>query len=264
MRGAPPRILIQGTRYCVEGCLERVLSDLLGRLHRTPKHKAGPRRIPLGLLLLSRQQLTAEQLQAALAAQRAAGCGRIGEWLQTLGFVNEQQVTTALARQWSCPVLRSESLLQPAFDRTPQIPLALLESHLMIPVAYVEATTTLHIAFAEGIDYSVLYALEQMLGCHTEPCLAVPTALRQRLQALSAKRGESEMLFDRVADPAEFTRIVQSYSVRVAASEIRLAACGGHVWVRLLRPAGHPLDLLLRSFQESAALSSPLAAVPAD
>ncbi|HXY78139.1 MAG TPA: hypothetical protein VEH47_04955 [Candidatus Acidoferrales bacterium] len=263
LRGTPPRILIQGARYCVDGCLERVLTDLLGRLQRTPKRKVGPRRIPLGLLLLSRQQLTAEQLQAALGAQRAAGCGRIGEWLQALGFVNEQQVTTALARQWSCPVLRSESLMQPAFDRMPQIPVALLESHLMIPIAYVEATNTLHIAFAEGIDYSVLYAMEQMLGCRTEPCLAAPTLLRRRLRALSEQRGESEILFDRVADAAEFARIVQSYSVRVAAGEMRIAACGGYAWVRLLRPFGRPLDLLFCTPRESATPSLPAATVAA-
>ena len=34
------------------------------------------------------------------------------------------------------------------------------------------------------------------------------------------------MVFDRVADDAEFSRIVRSYCVRLAASEIRLAVCG--------------------------------------
>jgi hypothetical protein len=255
LRGAPG-IVIQGLRYCVDGCLERALADALWRAHSAPKRAPGPHRIPLGLLLLSRQQLTAEQLRAGLTAQRAAGRGRIGEWLQTLGFVSEQQVTAALARQWSCPVLRTDSALLAGRGRIPQIPVALLESVLMVPVAYVAATATLHVAFSEGIDYGVLYALEQMLRCRTEPCLAVPSLLRRRLQTLIEQRGESEILFDRVADVAEFARIVGSYSVRLAASEIRMATCGRHVWVRLLRPAGHPLDLLLRSPGESAGQTS--------
>ncbi len=55
------------------------------------------------------------------------------------------------------------------------------------------------------------------------------------------------MVFDSVADAAEFARIIRSYCVRVSASEIRMASCGAHVWARLVRPSGPPLDLLLRS-----------------
>ena len=50
----------------------------------------------------------------------------------------------------------------------------------MIPVDYVDSPATLHIAFGEGIDYGVLYAIEQMVGCHTESCMAVPSFVRHR------------------------------------------------------------------------------------
>ena len=43
------------------------------------------------------------------------------------------------------------------------------------------ATATLHLAFGEGIDYGVLYAIEQMLGCRTESCLAFPSLFAKRL-----------------------------------------------------------------------------------
>jgi Type II secretion system (T2SS), protein E, N-terminal domain len=246
LRGKTGGVVMQGVRYCRDECLERALSDAVRRIRQASPRPAAPHRVPLGLLLLSRQQLTVEQLRAALDAQRVAGRGKIGEWLLHLGYVSEQQVTAALARQWSCPVLRSNSWnLAPS--RAPQIPVSLLESFVMIPVDYVEATATLHIAFGEGIDYSVLYAIEQMLGCHTESCMAVPSFVRKNLHALSGHRGESEVAFDRVADGAEFSRIISSYCIRLAASEIRLAACGPFLWVRLLRPSRPPLDLLLRS-----------------
>ncbi len=256
LRRRPRGILFHGAWYCL-GCLEQVLAATLRRPQGGTKPASGARRVPLGLLLLSRQQLTIEQLRAALEAQRASGRGRIGEWLQQLGFATEQQVTAALARQWSCPVLLPGSrLLAP--DCPLRIPVTLLESCLMLPVAYVPATAALHIAFGEGIDYGVLYALEQMLGCRTEPCLAVPSALRQGLRGVAERRGESEMVFDRVADSAEFTRIVRSYALRVSAVEVRLACCGPHVWVRLLRGEGQgqPLDLLLRSPTEASAPDS--------
>ena len=285
-------VVIQGLRYCLEECMERALRDAVDRLGLVVKRAPASHRIPLGLLLLSRQQLTADQLRAALSAQRTAGRGRIGEWLQALGFASEQQVTNALARQWSCPVLRADSWRGKAFlhstflnhaasnhaslspgsaqrgsitprsstfgssksgpstagsGRPPQIPLTLLQSFFMIPVNYIEATETLHVAFGEGVDYGVLCAIEQMLGCHTEFCLAVPSLVRQHLDALAGPRVESEVAFDRVADSSELSRIIRSYSLRVSAAEIRLAACGPHVWVRLLRPSHPPLDLLLRS-----------------
>jgi hypothetical protein len=252
LRGKPRGVVIQGLRYCGDECVERAITDALQRMRSASQRAQAPHRVPLGLLLLSRRQLTAEQLRAALGAQRTAGRGRIGEWLLTLGFVSEPQVTAALARQWSCPVLRTNSL-SPYASRAPQIPVTLLESFVMIPVDYVQTTATLHIAFGEGIDYSVLYAIEQMLGCRTESCMAAPSFVRQNLQALSRHRAETEVVFDRVTDSAELSRIIRSYCVRLSASEIRLAACGPHLWVRLLRPSCLALDLLLRSSLDTSA-----------
>jgi hypothetical protein len=290
-------VMIQDLRYCLEECMERALADAVERILPVSKPALARHRIPLGLLLLSRQQLTADELRAGLAAQRNAGRGRIGEWLQALGFASEQQVTAALARQWSCPVLRADSWRAGIFSHlspnplsapgnrgaakpgaakpgaakpgaaksgasksgashVPRIPLTLLQSFFMIPVNYVAAAETLYLAFGEGIDYSVLYAIEQMVGCHTEFCLAVPSLVRQRLEALAGPRVESEVVFDRVADSSECARIIRSYSLRLSASEIRLAACGPHLWVRLVRPLHPPLDLLLRSSRDASSPAS--------
>jgi hypothetical protein len=193
--------------------------------------------------LLSRQQLSEQQLRVALERQRATGQGRIGEWLHTLGFVNEEQITAALARQWSCPVLRTIPTL--SVDRLPRLPARLLEHFVMLPVAYLQATRTLHIAFGEGLDYTVLYAIEQMLNCRTEPCMAAPKAVKQQLQQ-PQWREDSEIVFDRIADEEELCRIVRSYALRTAAREVQLASCGPYLWVRLFRPEPRSaVDLLL-------------------
>lgn len=262
LRNKPAKILIQGSWYCQDGCAERALDDAVRSATAAPRRAPAPRRIPLGLLLLSRHHLTVDQLRAALEAQRTAGRGRIGEWLQSLGFVNELQVTAALARQCSCPVLQTNVPIASA--RTPRIPATLLESFFMTPIDYVEATGTLHVAFGENVDYGVLYAIEQMLGCRTEPCLAVPSLLRRRLEAASRRRDESEVIFDRVADGAEVARIVRSYSTRVAATEIRLAVPGSHLWVRLLGESRPALDILLRFSHEAQLQASLLSSAPAN
>jgi hypothetical protein len=237
------KVLMQQSSYCVEGCLERALADLLRRTQSLSATVRTRHRIPLGLVLLSRQQLTLEQLRAALEAQQTAGRGRIGEWLQTLGFVSEQQVTAALARQWSCPVLRRPPVTADR-SRAPQLPVSLLKSFSMIPVDFVPATATLHVAFGGTVDYSVLRAIEQMLECRTEPCMIAPSALRASLQELVDHRGESEVVFNRALDITDFARTVASYCARVSASEIRVASCGTQLWARLLRSSHRPLDLL--------------------
>jgi hypothetical protein len=212
-------------------------------------------RIPLGLMLLSRQQLTAAQLRTALERQRAEGRGRIGEWLQRLGFATEWQITAALARQWSCPVLRNSSGTLGASRFTP-IPVLLLESTRMIPVEFAVASKTLLIAFSEGIDHSVLYAVEQMLGYRTEACFVCPSVLHKGLEALAQIRGSGDVIFDRVEDARECARIIVSYAAKVAAEEVRLVKCGHHLWIRLKQSEREAVNLVLRTPTSKALGSS--------
>jgi hypothetical protein len=239
---------MRGARYCRTECLEGALLDVLGRARPFVQRVAiASHRIPLGLLLLSRQQVTAAQLRTALEVQRAAGPGnrKIGAWLQDLGFATEQQVTAALARQWSCPVLRT-GIAAISASRLPPIPVLLLQSFQMLPVELVEATGTLLIAFSEGIDYSVLYAIEQMLGYRTEACLVCPSTLQKSLQMLTRNRGSSDIIFDRLEDVDECAHIIVNYSAKVGAEEVRLAKCGGHFWIRLERLRQETINLVLR------------------
>jgi hypothetical protein len=253
-------VSLRGVRYCRTECLERGLSEILGSTQALaqPVSRAA-HRVPLGLLLLSRQQLTADQLRAALDAQRESvrnegpnsRSKKIGVWLQEMGFVTEPQVTAALARQWSCPVLQAPAMAITA-NRFPPIPALLLESFQMIPVELVESTGNLLMAFSQGIDYSVLYAIEQMLGYHTEACLVSQGTLQKSLQALARRRGAGDVVFDRTKDAAECVRIIGSYSAKVRAEEVRVTRCGDHLWVRLERPRQDAVTLLLRAPETSA------------
>jgi hypothetical protein len=247
LRRRPPGVRLQGGWYCRTECLERILAELFGRGRAASRNQAAAtHRVPLGLLLLSRQQVTAEQLRAALEAQRTAGWGKIGGWLQELGFVSEPQVTAALARQWSCPVLRAGPGELGA-GRVPPIPALLLESFQMIPVELVEATGTLLVAFSEGIDYTMLYAVEQMLGYRTQVCLVCPSALQQGLQALAQRRQAGDIIFDRMGDTGECARIIGNYAAKMGSEEIRMARCGEHIWVRLEGRRREGVNLVVRA-----------------
>jgi hypothetical protein len=260
---------MQGAWYCRAECLELALLEFLGRTSSAPRRAAArPHRIPLGLLLLSRQQLTAEQLRIGLEAQRAGGRGqggserKIGAWLQELGFATELQITAALARQWSCPVLRTGADSAPG-GHSPHnlsknsrgIPVPLLESFQMMPVELVEATGTLLMAFGEGIDYTVLVAIEEMLGYRTEACLVCPSALQKGLQSLARQSGSSDVVFDRMEDVRECAHVIGSYSTKVKAEEIRMVQCGDHLWIRLERLRQEAVTLVLRTLEPSSQYS---------
>jgi len=247
-------VLLAGLRYCANRCLEQAVFDAFERVQTSLIGKMIPHRVPLGLLLLSREQLTVEQLRTALAAQRSAGHGRLGEWLVSLGFVTEEKITAALARQWSCPVLRSSQRIVRA-SRCPQIPVTLLEHFAIMPVDYVAASSTLHVAFSDGIDHGLLYAIERMTGSRVLACLAQASFVRETLRNLLRQRSEYEVAFEGPADTAECSRIVRSYSVRLSATEVRLAGCGPFVWVRLFRPVRPPMDLLFHTHNAGSSIS---------
>ena len=246
-------VRLEGARYCLDRCLETAIGETLGRKQAVRKAESSLHRVPLGLLLLARHELTLGQLQAALAAQREAGRGRIGEWLQAMGFVSEFHVTAALAQQWRCPILRSDASIA-VTSFIPAIPRTLLESLSMVPIDYIESRRTLYLAFGEKIDYSVLYTIEQMIECRTEACLAAPSWVQRGLEQLSPSRTKCEIVFEQVSDNSEIARIIRGYCCRLRASEIRMGRCVSYLWVRLLRGRHLLLDVLLGS-----RLSSPTA-----
>jgi hypothetical protein len=198
-------------------------------------------RIPLGLLMLSRGQITSEQLRAALDAQQAGGRHRLGEWLEQLGFASEQQVTTALGLQWACPVLAWRAPRDAGC--VGMVPYRLLERFRMLPVQYVPVTRMFYVAFCDGIDYTVLYAIEQMLDCRTEACLISSSSMDRELQRMGQEARAGDLLFESWRDPAAMAEITCSYALQLGAEQVRIVGCGEYIWVRLEagRQASTPL-----------------------
>jgi hypothetical protein len=244
-------VRLRGRWYCRPECLQRAVAEMLDRQNPPgPRHATAAHRVPLGLLLLSREQLTAEQLRTALELQRSTGTGKIGEWLQQLGFSTETQITSALARQWSCPVLTLTPAAKGAVgvrSNFTSIPMALLEASQMLPAEFTQASGTLLMAFSEAVDHSALYAIEQMLGCRTEACFVSPGVLGEGLRALLRVRKTADVVFDRTEDLAECARIIGSYSSKLEADEVRLIRCGEHFWIRLERPLREAVNLVMRN-----------------
>lgn len=225
-------IRLHGSRYCAPQCFQ----DALRRCFAQICDLGAPtgevqHRIPLGLLMLSRGELSNRQLRSALDAQKASGCRRIGEWLERLGFATERQVTNALGLQWACPVLTSP--VNPDNRCMRLIPFRILETYRILPIQFVEPTRCFYIAFAEGIDYAVLHAVEQMLDCHTEACLVTRSTMDKALQQIGRDRSGGDHLFEGWRQAPEMARVTCSYVPKLGADNVRVVSCGCYIWVRL-------------------------------
>ena len=212
--------------------IEQAYSRLSGRLGRAPSENE------------LAKELTYNEVLAALEAQRRARYGKVGEWIEKLGFATQQDVTAALAIQWSCPI--ASSLKMEPIAPPHQLPLALLEAFHMWPQHFASSTNTLCLAFGERVDHGALYAIEKMLDCHTLPCVAGRKAIAQQLEHMRHEPSPNEIIrFGPLHDSAEMARIAGSYITKLDAEQVRLCRLGPFIWVRM-RTRSLPVDVLFR------------------
>jgi hypothetical protein len=235
--------------YCSSRCFAIAAEEQFWQLLASGLvHANHVSRMPLGLILISRGLLTNEQLREALDEQKQAG-GEIGEILVRRGVVSEKEVTAVRATQWGCPVFgASKRMLQTEI----QIPLTLIELYSMIPLHYVAATNRLLVGFVHGIEYGLLYAVEQMTGCKTQPCFVTPSEFqiqmqkREKLEKQNEDATPNEMKFESVQTPAEMARILCKYAFDSEADEAVIGKCRDYLWARL-KCGSKAVDLLFKA-----------------
>jgi hypothetical protein len=230
--------------YCGGDCLEQVVKGKIAELVTSQRKPAKARssRVPLGLLLLSRGILTAEQLKAALDHQRLTHLN-FGDAAQQLGFATQEQVTAAVAAQWACPVF-------PVGDRRLgmqiRIPRQFLELYGMLPVHFVENERRVLIGFVSSVQHQVLYAIGHMTSCTVEPCFITAREYESHLYSPSTPfLRDDELVFEQIVETAEMARIIRNYVVQLGADRVRVGKCRDYLWTRLWGRK-REMDLLFR------------------
>jgi len=196
--------------------------------------------MPLGLLLLQRGVLTSDQLSLARAKQQADAVN-LGSAVQTLGFATAEQVTAAVAAQWSCPVfaLGGRSLSLPI-----RVPRHLLEQYEMLPVHFVDADKRLMVGFVTAVQYQILSTIESITGCDALPCFITAKDFQRSLQTVPPSP-DTEIIFDRPMPTAEIARLGRNYVNQLGAKATRLGMCRDYLWIRIW--GNHQqIDLLFR------------------
>ncbi len=188
----------------VRTAVQRELGD--GVISSPAPHR---HRVPLGLLMLAQGWITHSQLQKALAAQRESGKGRIGERLMSECGLEAEQIVRGLAMQWGCPVLTTEGFSPEAMALV--MPKVFIEKFGLLPLR-VAGSRILYLGFADRLDASAAFAIEQMTELKVESGVVEGVhfeAARSRVLACDGVEVKLESVEDKDAMAARITAILE-------------------------------------------------------
>jgi hypothetical protein len=253
-------VLFDSRRFCEPACFYNLLEYRVRSLLASfLVQKSKVHRLPIGLLLLEQGAINKLQLREAVRLQRESTSVRLGDFFLRSGTITEQQLTSVLAQQWGCPVFPLDGHYpDPSWGTL--LPPTVLESAFAVPAHASADAHTLHIAFAERPDHTLLYAVEQMLDCQTVACMAPQSAV---VNALCHPRAvdRTEVCFDTVRDPREIAATICNYTQELRASRIVVARVTAHIWVRFFRQDAIR-DLLFRVLPDQRSALTHLPAYP--
>jgi hypothetical protein len=193
-------------------------------------------RMPLGLILLSRGWISHRELQEALAAQRHAQNGRIGEWLHRLHGISEETITKALGIQWNCTVLPSG---MPGLEFARWLIPAFLRNRYGLAPLRQGSDKALYLAGKYRAEHAAARAMEHML--------------REPVHAAFLEDSAWNLADGDTADTAELhlpgrdgvVSCIRELIEQSRPSDARLVRVHDHLWLRMwLRGRGsHPMQI---------------------
>ncbi|HVZ85068.1 MAG TPA: hypothetical protein VG893_15440 [Terracidiphilus sp.] len=217
---------------CTEARIAAAVSrELSGREMARPVHR---HRVPIGLLLLEQGWITQAQLKRALEAQKAAGSGRVGQWLMGQSALDEDRLTRALGLQWSCPVLSLEHFDPAAL--TGVMPRLFIDAYGALPLR-VAAGRLLYLGFEEALDPVLALALERMTGLRVESGVVRSSQFRNAHARMLDARFPSVELIEAVSEPAAAHALARSVE-RARPGAARLVRIHDCLWLRMWERPG--------------------------
>jgi hypothetical protein len=237
MRSRAEEVEFDGQLYCGAACAEAAfVPEIERQLLRARQNYEKPHRVPLGLLLVARGLLSSARLQEALARQRERPGIRLGTVLLEMRALGEAELTAALGRQWGCPVFPLET--SRAYQECARlVPFALLQARGILPAHHSIAARTLHVAFTQRVDHTLLYAIEQMCAVRAVACVAADRLVAEALERFPGAPPE-ETVFDSVRGASDMAHLAAGYATRLQAARVQVAGTAWHVWFRFENARG--------------------------
>jgi type IV pilus assembly protein PilB len=132
----------------------------------------------IGELLVRENLITPEQLDLALKHQRQHG-GRLGSILISLGFVEDDDVTSILSRKYGVPSINLAFFeIDPSVIKL--IPVDVAQKYMVVPLSRVGSTLT--IASADPTNVFAMDDIKFMTGFNVEPVVASEASIMEALE----------------------------------------------------------------------------------
>src|SRR5437867_6380701 len=151
----------------------------------------------IGELLIKENFITNDQLEIALKHQRQNG-GRLGSILINLGFVDDDDITSVLSRQYGVP---SINLAYFEIDGTviKLIPAEVAQKYLIVPLSRVGSTLT--IATADPTNVFAMDDIKFMTGFNVEPVVSSEASIQEALEKYYGSQHAIELkkVYDEIA-----------------------------------------------------------------
>jgi Type II secretion system (T2SS), protein E, N-terminal domain len=233
--GTRAGIQVGGQWYCSVDCFALAARLPLSTLsqNRTFANVRRPR-LPLGLALLSKGSLTAEDLRIT-SLQGHRDEDELADILVRMKLVTEKQIATARSQQWGYPVFARDFSGQLVCL---EIPRSLLRAYSAAPLHYSSSAKRILLGFASRVEHSLLYSIEQITGCRVEPCFITATDFEEQMARLTAPPDYQEQVINEPGPPEKMARTVGRAAVDVGAREASFGQCKNHIWVRILGKRG--------------------------
>src|SRR5215510_1204400 len=134
--------------------------------------------VRIGELLLKEKRITPEQLQQALAGQKANG-GKLGYNLVKMGFVKDEEITALLGKQYGIPSINlAQFQIDPAVVKL--VPAETAQKYQIIPLSRSGASLT--IAMTDPTNVFAMDDIKFMTGYNVEPVVASEIAITEAVQ----------------------------------------------------------------------------------
>ena len=169
--------------------------------------------LKLGEILLQQGLITESQLQKAIETQKQSG-ERIGETLVKLGYIDEENIVSALAKQLLLPYYSKKSdLLKPQTDQGLDrlIPYEFAKKSLVLPIS--KNMNSLTCAVYDPLDLLLLDNIKRLSGCEINLVIAtrseILNAVENFYRQSKGAEGKSSLLGEAIQSTyANETQIV--------------------------------------------------------
>jgi len=237
-RRRPPQY--EGNPFCSDACLQMHFEDALTEKWRRLQMEKD-RRIPrpkLGTILMQTAFITRDQLDEAIRLQAQTREGRIGEWLQRLGFVEEHQITAALARQYGLPLINL-NIADANTEAVRMIPGKVARCSGLVPVGFDDDQMSLRVAVTAPVNFNSQEAIRRMVGKGVVPYIGDQSVIQKLLEKLY---GPEELdlsdlpTFSSLEDLIGMGNEIIAAAINRRALDIRAELVQDFFWIRLDLP----------------------------